>query len=107
MFIRVYNSKQDKEILLNVDHIWKVEVTYAIKDPNTRMGYQVSLKQGIENPDAFRVYEVFFGGDKVTIAAPPDDLVRQALEEIYKSAIKSGGKKKPDESDDGPKGTSA
>lgn len=96
MFIRVYNKGDEKEILLNVDHIWKMEITYVVPDPKTRRGYATTLKDGIENPDAIRVYKVFFGNDTVTLAPGLDDPIREVLEEIYKKALKGGGPQQTD-----------
>ncbi len=83
------------ELLVNAENIWKIEVTYAVPNPKTRTAASVGLKEGIQNPDAIRIYKVFFGGDSVTVAARPGDPVTNVLEIIYKDAIK-GDQQPPD-----------
>jgi hypothetical protein len=85
-FIRVYRPKEDKEILLNIGMIWKIEVSYAVKGENTY--WVTSLEEGAENPDAKRVYDVFVGGERIKLAGKPGDPVMKVIEEIYRSAIK-------------------
>jgi hypothetical protein len=95
MFIRVYRRKEDREILLNVANIWKIEVQYAIpaSEPGG-MGFMVGLAEGINNPNAVRVYEVFAGSEQIRmVAEDPDDPVIKVLEQIYKDAIKGAGGK--------------
>jgi hypothetical protein len=91
MFIRVYRKDEDKEILVNTDHIWKIEITYAIPDPKTRRGYATTLKDGLENPNSIKIYKVFFGADTVSLTPPPDDPVRKVMDDIYKNAVKGSG----------------
>ncbi len=97
MFIRVYRRKEDKEILVNLDLVWKIEVEYVLPDPKTRLGFSTSLRQGIENPQAIRVYHLFVGNEKIAIAASPDDPVTAAIEKIYKDSIKGVGHKDKDQ----------
>lgn len=100
MFIRVYRHREDKEILINVNSIWKIEVTYAVADGSGRP-FSTGLKEGIKNPDARRMYKVFFGSEESTIAGEPDDPVMKLLEQIYKDAVKGTGKRGGDDSEKG------
>jgi hypothetical protein len=90
MFIRVYRHREDKEILINVNSIWKIEVTYAMPVGSGRF-FSTGLKQGIESPDVRRMYKVFFGSDESTIAGDLDDPIMKVLEQIYREAIKGSG----------------
>jgi hypothetical protein len=86
-FIRVYRKKEHKEILVNVNSIWKIEVSYAVPK-ESGMYTTVSLKFGLEKPEAIRVYRIFFGSEKVALPANPDNPVTKILDEIYRNAIK-------------------
>ena len=89
-YLRVYRDREKKEILVNVNHIWKIEVTYAVPDAKKpRMGLQVSLKKGAEDPNALRVYKMFFGNDTAELTPNLDDPIRTVLDEIYKNAFGS------------------
>ncbi len=87
MFIRIFRPKEDKELLLNVNHISKIEVEYAV--PSNDGNYSsISLKQGLKNPEAVRFYRVHVAGEVLLLESNPDDPVMKVLEEIYKAAIK-------------------
>jgi hypothetical protein len=92
MFIRVYRHREDKEILINVNSIWKIEVTYAVPNGSGKF-FSTGLKHGIESPEARRMYKVFFGSDESTITGDLDDSVIKVLEQIYKEAIMGSGHK--------------
>jgi hypothetical protein len=94
MFVRIFRPKEDKEILLNTDHIWKIEVEYGVRSSNGKKISKVLLSEGINNPDAIRSYKVFFGNEKTRLAAEPNDPVMKVIEKIYNDAIKGGGKSK-------------
>jgi hypothetical protein len=95
MWVRVYRHKEDKEILFNTDHIWKIEVSYGVPDKNIL--YSTSLSYALNHPDAIRVYKVFINTEVVGLPAVPDDPIVQIIEKIYKDAIKGGGKKETGE----------
>jgi len=83
-FIRVFSQTGQKEILVNLNSIWKVEVVYAILKGDTF--HPVSLSASTD-PDAVRVYTLFFGSETVKVAFE-DSPVFRAVEELYKNAIK-------------------
>lgn len=86
MFIKVIRKSEDKELLINVSHIWKIEVQYAV-----RLGRALaagSLKDGENNPDALRIYTVFVGNEKIRLRGDSDDPVIKVIEKIYKNSIK-------------------
>lgn len=85
-FIRV-SVREGEEVYVSLHSITKIEVSYAIPGPN-RLGYACSVKKGMSDPNAIRIYTVFAGGGKYLLAANPGSRTLQALEEIYKSAIK-------------------
>jgi hypothetical protein len=89
MWCRVYRKHENKEILFNTDHISKIDVTYLI--PDGKVGFDVSLEEGMKNPEAKRLYTFMVGGDIIKIAHLTDDPVTAALEEIYKKATKGNG----------------
>jgi hypothetical protein len=88
IFLRVFRPKEDKEILVNVNSIWKIEAQYAVKGEQGGMAVKTSLEHGLKNPDAIRFYTIFFGSESVGLPADPDDPVVKVIEQIYKDAIK-------------------
>ncbi len=87
MFIRIFRPKEDNELLVNVDHISKIEIVYTV--PSGRSDYWVtSLDHGLTNPEAIRIYRVHVAGEELLLRANPDDPVMRVFEEIYKNAIK-------------------
>jgi hypothetical protein len=87
MFIRVFKGQQRKEMLLNVDHISKIEVEYTVEGADGNL-WLTSSKEGAENPATTRFYRVHLGGDSFLIQSNPGDPVMDVIEEIYKSAVK-------------------
>ena len=88
MFMRIIRPSEEKEILINTNSIWKIEVTYGVKGDRANL-YMTSLKQGSEDPEAIRVYKVFVASDTFLLVGNPDDPVTRVLEDIYKNAIKA------------------
>jgi hypothetical protein len=87
MFIRVLRPGEQKEILVNLNSVWKIEVTYAI--PKEKTLFPTMLDEGKRNPEAVRIYTVYAGGEVIKLMGAPDDPVVKPLEEIYKNAIKA------------------
>ena len=87
MFIRVYRKKKSQEILINVDHISKIEVEYAERGDDGNY-YHMPLEDGISDSKAVRMYRVQVGGDLFVLGSNPDCPVMKVLEEIYKNSIK-------------------
>jgi hypothetical protein len=89
-FIRVLRERDDAEILINLNNISKIEVKYAVRGDKegSSGGFSVSLKEGMANAQAFRVYTIFVGGSEYRLGANPGSRVMQVLEEIYKNAIR-------------------
>ncbi|MCE9561531.1 MAG: hypothetical protein K8U57_05705 [Planctomycetes bacterium] len=86
-FLRFYRPKEDKEILINVGMIWKIEVSYLMKGDDAY--YKTSLKEGLEDENSVRHYRVFAGSEELSVVADPDDPVVKVLEEIYNKAVKN------------------
>lgn len=87
MFIRVLREKERKEILINTDMIWKIEVTYGVPGEDGNV-YGTTLRTGIENPDAVRSYKIFCGSEEILLFGDPNCPVVKQIEEIYRNAIK-------------------
>jgi hypothetical protein len=85
-FLRVC-VREHSEVYISLHSISKIEVSYVVPDPN-RIGMDCSLKTGLTDPSAIRIYTVFAGGEKYKLAANPGSRTMQTLEEIYKNAIK-------------------
>lgn len=87
MWIRLFRAREDKEILVNVNTIWKIEVSYVIPGPNQR-GFEVSLEKGLSDPEAIRVYKIFFGSETANLSADSDSPAIKAIQEIYDNSLK-------------------
>jgi len=87
MWIRLFRAGEDKEILVNINHVWKIEVSYEVRGSNRR-GFSVSLAEGLKNPEAIRLYKIFFGSDTATLAADSDSPALKAIQEIYDNSLK-------------------
>jgi len=87
MFIRVLRPNENKEILINVDHISKIEVEYAMPSDGGKF-HSISLEQGIKDPGAVRFYRVHVAGEVILLQSNSDGPVIKVIEDIYKAAIK-------------------
>ena len=87
MFIRIYRIKEQKEILLNVNHISKIEVEYAVPGKDGDL-WRTTLSVGNENPESQKIYRFWIAGESYTLINDPDDAVVGVIEDIYISAIK-------------------
>jgi hypothetical protein len=90
-FIRIFDKTKDCEILINVNAVTEIHLEYVLKGQGAqeKVGFAVGYGVARNNPDALRVYHVFVGGTKHTLAANPGSPVMQVLEDIYKNAIKN------------------
>ncbi len=90
-FIRIFDKKQDKEILININAISEIHVEYVTmgEGAQSKAGFAVGLGEGRTNPHALRIYHLIVGGIKHTLPANPGSPVMQVLEDIYKNAIKN------------------
>ena len=88
MFIRLFRPKEDKEILINVDMIRKIEVEYGAVVPDDKWAYSTSLEHAATDPNTMRFYRIFVGNDEFFLAGNAGDRVVSVIEEIYKNAIK-------------------
>lgn len=87
MFIRLFRQSENKEMLLNVDHISKIEVEYGIPSDGGNC-WSTSLDQGIRDPGTVRFYRVHVAGEVILLQSNPNDRVIKVIEDIYKKAIK-------------------
>ena len=78
----------DKELLVNTDHITKIEVEYAIPGEGKAEDTHIDIEHGLDNADAVKWYRVFLGAEEVVLRSDPDDPVVKVIEEIYNKAIK-------------------
>lgn len=90
MYLRIFSHRGDDgrgtEVLIRADSIWKIEVSYTERAGS--MFWKTSLKDGMDNPESVRLYRIYVGDNYYTLAANPGSRVIQALEDIYKNAIK-------------------
>jgi hypothetical protein len=87
-FIRIVRKSADKEILVRVSSIWKIDVKYYEKA--TQPGFvpgHCSLGKGLSDPDCVREYTIFFGGETAKLVARPGSKVMRLLEDIYRNAL--------------------
>lgn len=85
-FIRLFDRSEEKEILVNVAMIWKIEIEYAIA--NGKTAWKTTIKSAEVDPNAMRFYRIFVGNEDFILPAH-NTPVMQVLEDIYKSAIKA------------------
>jgi hypothetical protein len=99
MFVRIYRETEGHEVLINLDHISLIEVSYSVRGQDGHY-MKVPLRGGVDNPAAVRMYRFHVGGEKFLLASSnPSDPVIQALSDIYSKALK-GPSKAGDESHD-------
>jgi len=86
MFLRVSRPHEEQEVLLNVDQITKIVVSYVVgSEPNFT---KTSLQDGSHNAQARRVYQVHVGAEVVRVVSKPEDPVVRVLEELYRNSLK-------------------
>lgn len=93
MFIRVFKPQEMKEVLINLNHVRKIEVSYTVEG-----GWRTSLQHGIPDPNAQRFYTLFIGDEQFNFQREPDggnDPILDAIEKIYKDAIKGPSERPP------------
>jgi hypothetical protein len=90
-FLRVFDMKKDKEILINVNAISEIDVEYVVpgKMGDKNVGFAVGLERGRTDPEAIRIYTIVAGGVTHKLPANPGSPVMEVLETIYKNAIKN------------------
>lgn len=98
MFIRIMQAGQRRELLLNVNHITKIEVRYAIPKADGDL-VVTSLQVGVTNPSTVRTYKVYFGEESYLFASEPGNPIMRVFEDIYKHSVKG---EDTDETGDGP-----
>ena len=89
VFIRFFRPRQNKEVLLNLAFITKIEIEYAIPSSDGRTLQMVSVDQGCQHAEAVRMYRAFHGGEEYLFEADPNNPVLKVFDDIYKQAIKS------------------
>jgi hypothetical protein len=85
-FIRLL--EKDKEVLINVNAIWKIEVRYALQQKDGPGFTSCSMDEGADNPEAIRFFHVFAGPGQVCVKNDPNDPVCKVIDEIYRNSIK-------------------
>ena len=84
MFMRIVRDGGKQELLLNMNHISKIEVKYPGDG-----GWNIAPHEGANDPAAQRWYIVHVAGEVVNLQAKPGDPVCDVLEQIYRDALKS------------------
>jgi hypothetical protein len=85
MFIRVY--QKNREMLLNVNRISKIEVAYGIGGGGGNI-WRVHLEESTEDPQTVRVYHVHIDGEEFLLQADVSNPVTKLIEQIFKDAVK-------------------
>lgn len=84
-FVRTVDLLEQREVLLNLNFIWKIEVEYlSEKDGKWATLF---LATGRSDPKAIRRYSVHFGSQIVRCAFDESSEAFKIIEEIYKSSI--------------------
>lgn len=86
-FVRFYRPSENKEMLIAVSSIWKIDVIYVLEGDKDYV--HIALQSAMNNPKAIRFNKVFAGSEEIKVPSNPDDPVCQLLEDIYKNAIKA------------------
>ena len=88
MFIRI--MKDERELLLNLDHVSKIEVWYVIQDPkNPTKDYEISSSVAATAVEAIRKYRINVGGEWYLIDSDPSGRIGLALSSIYEKSLKA------------------
>jgi len=94
MFIRVLKKKENgehEEWLFNVNHISKIQVYYTSQaDDGTTC--VTDVRTGGSDPFTTRCYRVYVAGEVLNLRGSPGDPVMDVIEQIFKDAVKGGGK---------------
>lgn len=62
MFIRIISKNEDKETLININSIWKIEVSYLFGSA------PITIKDGLlHHSESDRTYTLFFGSESVML----------------------------------------
>jgi len=89
MFARIYREDQNKEVLINLNYISLIDVTYAVLSADGRHYADIALRDGVNDPKAVRLFKFKVDGERFVISAKnPDDPLAKALGQIYNDAIK-------------------
>lgn len=78
---------ENKEILINLATITRIEVIYTIENEKTII--PASLHGGRLEPSSVRRYRVFAGDGLFEFQADPNNKAFAAIEQIYKNAIRA------------------
>jgi hypothetical protein len=84
-FIRILPGN-DREMLINVNSITKIEVKYAEEGEKGRL-YDLSPNRGLKDPSAVKSYVVHYGSESFHVLANPDSKVLKVIEGYYLGAI--------------------
>jgi hypothetical protein len=81
----------DRELIVNTDHISKIEVEYHIPEVG-----DVDVEDGLDHAEAIKRYKVFVGPEEIVLKSDPNDPVVKIIEDIYKNAVKGKCEKPPE-----------
>ena len=87
MFLRLVREREGKELLVNVDHIALIEVTYEIPPDAPGEQIQVAPSERAGHPEAVRVYRVLVGNELLSIPTDPKNAALKAIEQVYRDAV--------------------
>lgn len=82
MFLR--KEFEDREVFINTDLIWKIEVSYSRPSKATGTEWAVLIAEGGEDPGTTRWYKVFIGNEIFIVRG-----LSGRLAEIAKEIVKN------------------
>jgi len=86
-FIRILRKTEDVEILVNINNIWKIEISYGVPNAKGDLVHLTTLEHGLRSPEAVRFYKIFVGSEVIKLFAKPESKVLKVIEGIYKNAV--------------------
>jgi hypothetical protein len=93
MFARILRHNGnfiEKEFYVNLEHISMIEVSYIVPDKPPVAGNfcTITTQEGMNNPEARRLYKFSVNGEVFNVGGNPDSTLGKELEKIIKNAIK-------------------
>ncbi|HEV8066565.1 MAG TPA: hypothetical protein VGP76_02430 [Planctomycetaceae bacterium] len=88
MWIRVGVPKEQKEIVFDMDKIWKIEALYIRPPAEGTIGIKTTLNDGATNENVIRWYKLYVGTEVIDLPANPTSKAMQIIADIYNNAIK-------------------
>jgi hypothetical protein len=82
------SKNMDREFLLCVDKIWKIEIIYGTLSNDGKNLWKTFAKDGMNDPNCVKGYILYIANETHLVTSNPDCPVMQEIEKIYMNAIK-------------------